>query len=142
MKLRHFTQCFLPLNADFLLLIDYLLFRTKCSLMSFINTSSPSDDKSTMPVGMRVCFSFQQNSKVGMTVRTCICNVFEYDIHCKIDSFLSVASLLHTLQVEVLNFCFTFASFSSSKIYISLDWASGKLVPTSSTLFKLILYQN
>ena len=117
---------------------------TKCSLMSFIKTSTPSDDKSTKPVGMQLThvyfLFFQQNSKVGMTVRTCICNVFECDIHCKI--YLSVAFLLHTLQVEVLNFCCMFASFSSSKFCISLDWTSGKLVPTFSMLFKLILYQN
>ena len=62
--------------------------------------------------------------------------------HSLQDIYLSVASLLHTLQIEALNFRCIFTSFSSSKICISLDWTSSKIVPTFSMLFKLILHQN
>ena len=83
---------------------------------------------------MCICFSFQQNSKVGMTVRTCICNVFECDIHCKIYTYL-----LHLCYIRCkLTFSCMFASFSFSKFCFSMDCTSSKLVLTFSMLFKLI----
>ena len=85
---------------------------TKCSLMSFIKTSAPSDDKSTKSVGVQlthvyICFSFQQNRKVGMTVRTCICNVFECVIHCKIYTYL-----LHLCYISCKLRCWIFVACS------------------------------
>ena len=46
------------------------------------------------------------------------------------------------MQIQALTFCYTFASFSSPKIFISMDCTSGKLASISSKVFKLIFYQN
>ena len=56
---------------------------------------------------MCLCYSFQQNSKVGMTVRTCICNVFECDIHCKIYTYL-----LHLCYIRCKLRCWIFVACS------------------------------
>ena len=56
---------------------------------------------------MCICFSFQQNNKVGMTVRTCICNVFECEIQCKIYTYL-----LHLCYIRCKLRCWIFVACS------------------------------
>ena len=54
---------------------------------------------------MCICFPFQQNSKVGLTVWTCICNAFECNIYCKIYTYL-----LHLCYIRCKLRCWNFVA--------------------------------
>lgn len=68
---------------------------TKYSWMSFTNTSTPFNCKSTKSVGAQLIhvymLSFQRNIRVAMTVRTRICNIYE----CKIYTYLFHLCYMH-----------------------------------------------
>ena len=75
-----------------------------------------------------------------MTVRTCICNVFKCDIHCKIYTYL-----LHLCYIHCMLRCWTFVTRLHRFLLLKsvFPWIGHSATCFNSFhLFKLILYQN